>query len=82
MVISAKYSISNCCLHPYGYIYVLDTGNARVQKWYPGNPYGTTILSATMSSPIGMSLDFSGNLYIADTSYHRIVSFGLTCRKL
>ncbi|CAF5135885.1 unnamed protein product, partial [Rotaria socialis] len=33
-------------MDPYGFIYVLDTGNARVQKWYPGNSYGTTILSA------------------------------------
>ncbi|CAF1562543.1 unnamed protein product, partial [Rotaria magnacalcarata] len=64
---------------PYGFIYVLDTGNARVQKWYPGNSYGITILSATMNSPIGMSLDFSGNLFIADTSYYRIISFRMTC---
>ncbi|CAF4986886.1 unnamed protein product, partial [Rotaria socialis] len=28
-------------MDPYGFIYVLDTGNARVQKWYPGNSYGT-----------------------------------------
>ncbi|CAF1082804.1 unnamed protein product [Rotaria sordida] len=70
---------SSIMLDPYGYIYVLDTSNARVQKWYPGDPYGRTILSATMSSPIGMSLDFSGNLFIADTSYHRILSFNLLC---
>ncbi|CAM4949724.1 unnamed protein product [Rotaria socialis] len=64
---------------PYGFIYILDTGNARVQKWYPGNPYGTTIISATMNSPLGMSLDLSGNLFIADTSYYRIISFRVTC---
>ncbi|CAF0947181.1 unnamed protein product [Rotaria sordida] len=66
-------------LDPYGYIYVLDTSNVRVQKWYPGNPYGITILSTTMSNPTGMSLDFSGNLFIADTNYHRILSFPLLC---
>ncbi|CAF5011905.1 unnamed protein product, partial [Rotaria sp. Silwood1] len=72
-------SPTSIMLDPYGYIYVLDTGNARVQKWFPGDPYGITILSATMSSPMGMSLDFSGNLFIADTSYHRVLSFPLSC---
>ncbi len=67
---------------PYGFMYVLDTGNSRVQKWYPGASYGTTVISATMSSPSGMKVDLLGNLVIADTSYQRILSFGLTCRKL
>jgi len=53
-----------------------------VQKWYPGASYGTTVISATMSSPSGMKFDLLGNLVIADTSYQRILSFGLTCRKL
>ncbi|CAF4729948.1 unnamed protein product [Rotaria sp. Silwood1] len=63
----------------YGYMYVLDQGNNRVQKWFPGGIYGTTVISTTMSSPIGMQWDLLGNLVIADTSYHRILSFPVTC---
>lgn len=69
-------------LDPFGYIFVLDTGNLRVQKWFPGDPYGLTVLQATMNSPMGMSTDFSGKLFIADKSYHRVLSFVLLCRKL
>jgi hypothetical protein len=67
---------------PYGYMYIMDYGNARVQKWYPGASYGVTVASGTMSSPIGMRIDHVGNIVIADTSNYRIISFGLTCRKL
>ncbi len=66
---------------PYGYIYILDSSNTRVQKWYPGAAYGTTVITASMSSPFGMRLDPLGNLFIADTSYQRILSFVLSCRK-
>jgi len=65
----------------YGYIYILDTSNTRVQKWYPGAAYGITVIAATMNSPYGMSFDLFGNLFIADTSYQRILSFSLSCRK-
>ncbi len=66
---------------PYGYMYVLDSGNARVQRWLPGGSYGTTVASSTMNSPNGMQIDRLGNIAIADTSYHRIISFAMTCRK-
>ncbi len=66
---------------PYGYMYVLDTGNSRVQKWYPGGAYGTTIISASMSTPYGLQFDNSGNIVIADTYNHRVITFGITCRK-
>lgn len=69
-------------LDPYGYIYILDSGNARVQKWFPGASYGQTVISATMSSPSAMKIDLSANIIIADTSNHRISLFGLLCRKL
>jgi tripartite motif-containing protein 71 len=67
---------------PYGYMYILDTGNSRVQKWYPGGSFGTTIISTTMSSPSGLKLDLFSNIVIADRGYHRILSFAMTCRKL
>jgi hypothetical protein len=63
-------------------MYIMDYGNARIQKWYPGASYGTTVVSATMNLPIGLRIDRLGNFFVADTSYHRVLSFGLTCRKL
>lgn len=68
-------------LDPYGYLFVLDSNNARVQKWWPGATYGVTVLAATMSAPVGMQLDRTGRLYIADTGYQRILGFAVTCRK-
>ena len=65
---------------PYGFMYILDYGNSRVQKWYPGASYGTTAAAGSLSSPIGMTIDPLGNLVVADSSNHRVVSFGLTCR--
>ena len=63
-------------------MYVLDLTNDRVQKWWPGAPFGQTVISSTvMSSPIGMQFDLLGNIVIADTSNHRILSFPVTCRK-
>ena len=76
------YNPTSIIFDPYGYMYILDTTNNRVQKWYPGAPYGTTILTATMSNPYGLKFDLSANLVIADRSYHRIISFSLTCRML
>lgn len=62
-------------------MYILDQGNNRVQKWFPGASFGVTVLVAVMSSPIGMQLDLQDNIVIADTSYHRIISFAVVCRK-
>jgi hypothetical protein len=65
----------------YGFLYILDTANSRVQKWYPGAPYGTTVVSATFSTPLGLTFDLSGDVVIADTNYQRILSFPIYCRK-
>jgi hypothetical protein len=65
----------------YGYMYILDYSNARVQKWLPTASYGVTVASGSMNLPYGMRFDRSGNLVVADSSYHRIASFRLTCRK-
>jgi hypothetical protein len=74
-------SPSSITFDQYGYMYVLDTGNSRVQRWLPGAVYGVTVASATMSSPLGLTIDRLGNMVVVDTSYHRILSFGLMCRK-
>ena len=65
----------------YGYLYILDYSNSRVQKWWPGATYGTTVVAATMSNPMNMKFDRLGGIVIADTYYHRIISFALTCRE-
>lgn len=67
---------------PQGFMYVLDLSNDRVQKWWPGAPYGQTVVSANvMASPIGMQFDLLGNMVITDTSNHRVLSFPIACRK-
>lgn len=69
-------------MDPYGYLYIMDYGNKRVQKWYPGATYGTTVVSSTtLNLPYGMKFDRLGNIVISDTYNHRILLFGITCRK-
>lgn len=65
----------------HGNLFVLDSGNARVQKWPFGATFGSTVLAASMSTPLGMFFDNTGKLYIADTNNHRILTFNLLCRK-
>ncbi|CAF1517989.1 unnamed protein product, partial [Adineta steineri] len=43
----------------YGYMYVLDAGNSRVQKWSIGMAYCVTVVSGSMSNPSAMHGDFS-----------------------
>lgn len=65
----------------YGFMYILDAGNSRIQQWLPGNNYGVTVIAATMSTPLGMTFDLSNNIVIADTSYQRIMSYNTFCGK-
>ena len=75
-------SPTDITMDPYGYIYILDTGNDRVQRWWPGAAYGSTVISASsMSNPYGLAFDNRGNILIADMSNHRVLFFGITCRK-
>ncbi len=65
----------------YGYMYVLDYSNSRVQKWYPGASYGVTVAASAMYNPYGLKFDRQSNIVIADTYYHRVISFALICCK-
>lgn len=65
----------------YGYLYIMDSGNNRIQRWIPGATYGITVVAATMSNPRGMRFDAVGSLVVADCSQHRVISFGMQCRK-
>lgn len=79
-----SYQLSNptaISLDQYGFIYIMDYGNQRVQKWVPGVTFGTTVASASLNGPYGMSFDRIGNIYVADTSNQRVLSFALTCGK-
>lgn len=66
---------------PYGFMYVLDFGNARVQKWSQGASFGSTVIGAALSNPTGMRFDRLGNIVICDTNNQRVLFFGLLCRK-
>ncbi len=68
-------------MDPYGFIYVLDYGNNRIQKWWPGGTYGFTVVQSSMNAPVGLKFDRSSNLVVADSSNHRITYYALTCRK-
>ncbi|CAF5052656.1 unnamed protein product, partial [Rotaria sp. Silwood1] len=57
----------------------MDSGNNRIQRWWPGSTYGVTVASASLNNPRGMAFDTSGNLAVADESYHRMVLFPVTC---
>lgn len=80
-----SYQFSNptsITIDQFGYLYILDYSNARVQKWFPAATYGSTVVSGSMNLPIGIRFNRQNNLVIADTSYHRIISYSLLCRKL
>ena len=66
----------------YGYMYVLDTGNNRIQKWFPGAAYGVTVVAAALYNAYGMQMDRLNNLLVADCYNHRVAAFSIVCRKL
>ena len=71
-----------------GTLYISDTENNRVRKFSPGGAITTAagvnsgafactfnsinVRERPLSCPVGVTLDASGNLYIADTGNHRI----------
>ena len=65
----------------FGNMFIMDSGNNRIQRWSPSATYGVTIASGALSNPRGLSFDTFGNLVVADYSNHRVVSFPISCRK-
>lgn len=75
-------SPTSITLDQFGNLYVVDSGNDRVQQWPPGATFGTTVVAASsLSNPRGIAFDPSGNMVIADYSNHRIIRFAVTCRE-
>ncbi|CAF1408427.1 unnamed protein product [Adineta steineri] len=64
-------------------LYISDFYNNRIQKWIIGNSNGVTVAgqadgtsgasSTTLNSPIGLAIDSSDNMYIADKHNNRVV---------
>ncbi len=73
-----------------GNLYIADTGNNRIRKVTSGGTIstiagldtagfsgdGAAATSAELSTPVGIAVDSSGNLYIADTGNNRIRKIG------
>jgi hypothetical protein len=62
-------------------MYIMDSGNNRVQQWLSGSLYGVTVVSAAMYNPRGIAFNPSGGIAVADYSYYRVVFFPVVCRK-
>ena len=67
-------------------VYIADESNDRIQKWLVGGSSGTTVAgygngtsgpssfnSTGLFNPRDVVVDSSGNLYIVDTSWHRVL---------
>ena len=65
----------------FGNMYIMDSGNNRIQRWAPLSTYGVTVASASMSNPRGLVFDTLGNLLVSDCSNHRLLSFPVSCRE-
>ncbi|CAF4796845.1 unnamed protein product, partial [Rotaria socialis] len=65
----------------YHTLFVLDRGNHRIMKWPLGSAFGYIVVPiSSINSASSMRFDPTGNLIIADTNYHRIISLSIGCR--
>ncbi len=85
-VLSALDSPSSVAVDAAGNVYIADTGNNRVRRISPQGTImtiagagasgfsgdGGAAVSALLNAPQGVSVDASGNMYIADTGNHRV----------
>ncbi|CAF4663162.1 unnamed protein product [Rotaria socialis] len=61
-------------------IFVMDSGNKRIQRWRIGSTYGVTVAQSwELNGPIGMNFDTDSNLVVADHLNNQVVSFRVNC---
>ena len=68
---------------PFGYIYVADTNNDRIQSFFDSGYYLPFVTewgsggsgNGQFNSPMGMAIDSSGYIYVADAGNNRIQKF-------
>lgn len=66
----------------FGFLYIMDSANDRIMRWFPGASYGVPIISEpSMNMPRGLRIDPFGSLVVADVNMHRVLSFAMICRK-
>ncbi|CAF5128245.1 unnamed protein product, partial [Rotaria sp. Silwood1] len=66
-------------------VYVADYGNHRIMCWPKGATQGSVIVggngsgarSNQLASPIGLSFDRHGNLYVTDYGNNRVQQFNI-----
>ena len=63
-----------------GNIYVMDTGNKRVEKFAPDGTFiqqfgGAGVVEGRFDEPVGLAQDRDGNFYVADTWNMRVQKF-------
>jgi len=63
-----------------GLVYVMDTGNKRVQSFkadgtFVGQYGGGGVVDGKFDEPVGLAQDGSGNWYVTDTWNHRVQKF-------
>jgi len=76
-------SPSDIAIDAYGYIYVSDSGNGRIQKISPsGNSFSvwgsSGIADGELSAPVGLAFDLEGNVLVAESNSNRIQKFTAT----
>ena len=66
-----------------GTVYVADSKNHRVMRWFPGEAQGTIIAGGAgfgraanqLNEPVALSFDREGNLYVVDRGNNRVQKF-------
>ena len=62
-------------------MYILDSGNNRIQRWSSGSTYGITVLPTISGVPRGIALHPFGHVVIPESTNYRIVESSIICRK-
>ena len=72
---------------PLGYVYIVDSGNHRVQKFDSSGTYLTSwgnrgLTEGQLNFPSGIAVDKEGYVYVIDSGNHRLTKFAPTEEEL